>query len=57
MIAVLMLQDKLPLDKAIAAHFKDINWKALNTKHKNKYDKTVAEILEFLKTEGVDTVQ
>lgn len=55
MIAVLMLQDKLPLDKAIAAHFKDINWKALNTKHKNKYDKTVAEILEFLKTEGVDT--
>lgn len=55
MIAVLMLQDKLPLDMDIAEHFKDINWKALNTRYKNKYDKAVAEILESLKEKGVDT--
>ncbi len=55
MIAVLMLQDKLPLDRTIASHFKGINWKALNTKYKNKYDMAVAEILESLKEQGVDT--
>lgn len=55
MIAVLMLQGKLSLDIHIAEHFKDINWKALNTKHKNKYDKAVAEILDSLKEKGVDT--
>lgn len=55
MIAALMLQGKLSLDTHIAAHFKDINWKALNTKHKNKYDKAVAEILDSLKEKGVDT--
>lgn len=55
MIAVLLLQGKLPLDKTIASHFKGINWKALNTKHKNKYDKAVAEILDSLKEKGVDT--
>ncbi len=55
MIAVLMLQGKLSLNIHIAVHFKDINWKALNTKHKNKYDKAVAEILDSLKERGVDT--
>jgi len=55
MIAVLMLQGKLPLYRTIASQFKGINWKALNTKHKNKYDKPVAEILESLKEQGVDT--
>jgi len=55
MIAVLMLQDKLPLNRDIATHFKGINWKALNTKHKNKYDKAVAEILDSLKEKGIDT--
>ncbi|MCD8166090.1 MAG: hypothetical protein LUE93_08160 [Bacteroides sp.] len=55
MIAVLMLQDRLPLDRRIASYFKGINWKALNTKHKNKYDKAVAEILDSLKEQGVET--
>jgi len=55
MIAVLMLQGKLPLDRVIASYFKGINWKALNTKHKNKYDKAVAEILDSLKEKGIDT--
>jgi len=55
MIAVLMLQGKLPFDKSIASHFNGINWKKLNTKHKNKYDKAVADILGLLKEKGVDT--
>jgi len=55
MIAVLMLQSKLPFNRTIATHFKGINWKVLNTKHKNKYDKAVAEILDSLKEKGVDT--
>ena len=55
MIAVLMLQGKLSLDIHVAIHFKDINWKALNSKHKNKYEKAVAEILDSLKEKGVDT--
>jgi len=55
MIAVLMLQGRLPLDRSIAAYFKGINWKALNTKYKNKYDRAVGEILDSLKREGTDT--
>lgn len=55
MIAVLMLQGKLPLDRTIVSYFKDINWKALNTKYKSKYDKAVAEVLDSLKEKGIDT--
>lgn len=55
MIAVLLLQGKLPFDKVVASHFKGINWKALNTKHKNKYDKAVAEIMDSLKEKDVDS--
>ncbi len=54
MIAVLMLQDRLPLDKTIAGYFRGINWKALNTKHKAKYSKAVAEVMETLKKQNVD---
>lgn len=57
MIAVLMLQGRLPLNRVTAGHFKGINWKALNTKHKNKYDKAVAEILHSLCEQGIDTDQ
>ncbi len=53
-IAVLMLQEKLPLNKEIAKHFKGINWKKLNTEHKNQYSKAVKQIMDELKTAGVD---
>lgn len=56
MIAVLMLQKKLPLDEKTASYFKGINWKQLNTRHKNKYDKAIAEIISRLKEEGIDTI-
>lgn len=53
-IAVLMLQGKLPLDKEIAENFKGINWKKLNTEHNNKYSEVVKQIMQELKTSGVD---
>lgn len=53
-IAVLMLQGKLPLDKEIAGNFKGINWKKLNTEHNNKYSEVVKQIMQELKTSGVD---
>lgn len=53
-IAVLMLQGKLSFDKEIAGHFKGINWKKLNTEHKNKYSEAVKQIMEELKISGVD---
>ena len=35
-IAVLMLQGKLPLNQEIAMYFQGINWKKINTEYKNK---------------------
>lgn len=55
MIAVLMLQGRLPLNNDIASYFKGINWKALNTKYKNKYDQAVAEIFDSFQEKGIDT--
>ena len=55
-IAVLMLQGKLKLDRLVAELFKDINWKKLNKKHKSKYDQAVQEVLEGLKAKGNDTI-
>lgn len=43
-IAVLMLQDKLPYDKEEAELWKNINWTLLNKSHKNKYAEAVEEV-------------
>nr|MDE6621825.1 hypothetical protein [Lachnospiraceae bacterium] len=53
-IAVLMLQGKLSYDEEIAAYFKGINWKKLNTEHKNNYAEAVKQIMEELEKSGVD---
>jgi len=53
-IAVLMLQGKLRLNREIANYFKGINWTELNNKHKRKYDKAVEEIMEKLQEEDVN---
>lgn len=45
-IAVLMLQGKLPFDKEEAEKWKDINWKEINTKFKNRYSEAVAAVEE-----------
>lgn len=43
-IAVLMLQGKLPLDREEADVWKDINWTELNKSNKNNYAKAVEEV-------------
>ena len=43
-IAVLMLQGRLPYDKEEAQLWRDVNWKEINTRFKNKYAEAVAEI-------------
>ena len=40
-IAVLMLQGKLPFDREEAEKWKDVNWKAVNTRFKNKYSEAI----------------
>lgn len=53
-IAVLMLQGKLSLDREIARNFSGINWKKLNTEHKNKFSEAVKQIMDGFKMSGVD---
>lgn len=43
-IAVLMLQGRLPFDRAEAEKWRDVNWKAVNTRFKNKYSEAVESI-------------
>ena len=50
-IAVLMLQGRLPFDRAEAEKWKDINWKAVNTKFKNNY---AAAVESIAKERGID---
>lgn len=45
-LAVLMLQGKLPLNRQIADMFKDVNWKELNRKYKGDYAKALSEIMD-----------
>lgn len=54
LIAILLLQGKLPLNQEIVSLFKDINWKAINTRHKNKYDQALAEVFHDLAMRGID---
>lgn len=44
-LAVLMLQNKLNYNKEIVNLFSNINWHALNEKHKRDYDAAVEEVL------------
>lgn len=45
-IAVLMLQGKLPLDEDAAAVFSKVNWTQLNAETKRDYAKSVALVFE-----------
>lgn len=55
-IAVLMLQHKLPFKKETAKLFKNINWHELNEKYKRNYDKAVEEVLSHLNTD-IETIK
>ena len=45
-IAVLMLQGKLPFDRNEAELWKNVNWNEINKKYKNNYASAVKEIEE-----------
>ena len=47
-IAVLMLQGKLPFRAETAAMFSGIGWKKLNERHKRNYEAAVKEVFEAL---------
>lgn len=53
-IAVLMLQGRLSLNRKIAAFFSGVNWSALNKKYKRNYAKAAAEVLSSIKANGGD---
>lgn len=53
-IAVLMLQGRLPYDAEEAEKWKDINWTELNKKFKNRYAEAVAEVA---RERGIDSVE
>lgn len=43
-LAVMMLQGRLPFDTTEAEKWKNVNWKEINTQYKNNYSKAVEEI-------------
>lgn len=45
-LAVLMLQKRLPCNEEILPAFENVNWKALNSKYKNKYDLAISQFYE-----------
>ena len=53
-IAVLMLQGRLPLNRESAARFSGINWTELNEKHKRDYARAVAGVMEKIKADNGD---
>lgn len=44
-IAVLMLKNKLSLNREISKYFKNVNWNEINKNNKNDYKKSVDQIL------------
>ncbi len=56
-IAVLMRQEKLPLDMRIASHFAGVNWTELNAKYKRDYMKAAAVVLGGLENSSDEREQ
>ncbi len=50
-IAILMLQDKLSLNKDILKYFKGINWNKLNKETKRNYSLSLEKVLENISLE------
>ncbi len=54
-IAVLMKGAVLRYDESIAALLGDIQWKKINQKFRNKYDKAIESVMADLEGRGIDT--
>ncbi len=46
LIAILMLQNKLSLNRKISLYFKNINWNDLNKRYKKNYELSLKEVLK-----------
>lgn len=55
-IAVLMLQNKLSLNREIALYFKGVKWNKLNKKNKRDYKKVVELIIGNLEVEKKEKI-
>lgn len=53
-IAVLMLQGRLPLDREIVREFANVDWGALNKEFKRKYDQSLALVMRGIAERGGD---
>lgn len=53
-LAVLLLQGSLPLDRPVMEAFRGVPWKELNKKYKNKYAEALAAVLENIRSAGGD---
>ena len=53
-LAVLMLQGKLPYNENVASCFKGIKWKKLNMLHQNHYSEVVSLIMSNLSQKGIN---
>lgn len=47
-IAVLILQNRLPYNEKVISYFKNIDWHKINEEHKADYDKALKHVLETL---------
>lgn len=55
-LAVLMLQDRLPYNESITSYFKNVNWHKLNEENKRDYKASVSQILSSLSDSDQKTV-
>ena len=53
-LAVLLMQGRLPLDRTVMEAFRGVPWKDLNKKYKNKYAEALAGVLENIRSAGGD---
>ena len=54
-IAVLMLQGRLPMDEDVCRKMKGIAWKKINDAHKRNYSAALDEVMNDLEACGTDT--
>lgn len=54
-IAVLMLEGRLPMDEDVCRKMKGVPWKALNDAHKRNYGAAAEEVLNRLESQNTDT--
>lgn len=55
-IAVLMLQNKLPWNKEISSYFKQVNWNKINKENKRDYKKSLEYVLANNKKEEMEQI-